>query len=761
MRSYKDIYRLGSVGQGQVLPLNDFSKGLNTIVPPSRLAPQEMYACTNFEFTDSGGLRTRPGLVQYTNTAFDEEAIHMAYGPVGGTFYELFTMINYELYYLDGNKDPVEIGQLVGHAEIIFFNGVAVILDSSYIKTWDGTTLALAYDDGTGTNGYQINQLSVTQDTGSIVGNGTITRTGLTFTTQAWDATYTIPVTRVTAVLKKVGSPTGNATAAIYLVSTGALIGTSTTTLDVATLTTSYTENHFDFDLGDDLLPSTAYYASINYSGGSVPNHVLVATDTVASGGNGFSYSGSWSASAVSDPAIGVKPGRPPKAQFGLIISNRLVVSGSDDQPGWICYSNAGTYLDWSTADGGGYISLVDGDEESYEVTALIRQYGVVYVFGSKEQPFLYKLSGTTPANLTVSPVMDDIWSTQELAHATPNDAWFASLAGVKSLSGVQEFGDLRAAEVSDPINNIITQYFDANAIAAYNPLQSQYLLKLSNYNKILVGHLRNPIQLPDGKIRYPWTEWQFIRDNLTDSATYKWTASGSGTNEYYVELLAGGDPSLTKPHFMILDDRKITEGTVGSLTNLEWDHGDNDTLGYSTVYIRLDSADPDAAGYAISSILEVFAMGAWNEKFFIAGDNGHIYYLDSDICRDNSNDPRYLLATSYASPPFGTTTIERTAIQAYSQLGCDITFKLYKDYSTVSASFSQSLNVADSVTVGDLDEVAVRDADFLVTTTPENLWQWININCQSFMFALSDFSTRNTPIYIDGIYSEIRKVGR
>lgn len=80
-------------------------------------------------------------------------------------------------------------------------------------------------------------------------------------------------------------------------------------------------------------------------------------------------------------------------------------------------------------------------------------------------------------------------------------------------------------------------------------------------------------------------------------SATYKWTASGSGTNEYYCQIAAGGNPSLTEAKCGTTDGtfNLDTNGTLGSLNAGEWDWGDNDTLGYSTVYVRLDGgADPD-----------------------------------------------------------------------------------------------------------------------------------------------------------------------
>jgi len=88
-------------------------------------------------------------------------------------------------------------------------------------------------------------------------------------------------------------------------------------------------------------------------------------------------------------------------------------------------------------------------------------------------------------------------------------------------------------------------------------------------------------------------------------SATYKWTASGSGTNEYYCELAGGGDPSINQPAKVIANSLTLTAGTIGSLAVSQWAFDDNDTLGYDTVYVRLaDSTDPDskAAGYVLAA---------------------------------------------------------------------------------------------------------------------------------------------------------------
>lgn len=85
-------------------------------------------------------------------------------------------------------------------------------------------------------------------------------------------------------------------------------------------------------------------------------------------------------------------------------------------------------------------------------------------------------------------------------------------------------------------------------------------------------------------------TNWAAI--NLT-KPIYKWTQSPAQALEYYLELIGGGDPGISAPGFVYINSAVATEGTVGSLTAGQWDYADNDTLGFSTVYVRIGS-DPD-----------------------------------------------------------------------------------------------------------------------------------------------------------------------
>jgi len=87
-------------------------------------------------------------------------------------------------------------------------------------------------------------------------------------------------------------------------------------------------------------------------------------------------------------------------------------------------------------------------------------------------------------------------------------------------------------------------------------------------------------------------------------NAGYQWTASGSGTAEYYLEAAGGGDPGLPDPEIMLAGGAELAAGTLGSLSAGEFGFGDNDALGFNTVYVRLaDDTDPDskADGYLMA----------------------------------------------------------------------------------------------------------------------------------------------------------------
>ena len=95
-------------------------------------------------------------------------------------------------------------------------------------------------------------------------------------------------------------------------------------------------------------------------------------------------------------------------------------------------------------------------------------------------------------------------------------------------------------------------------------------------------------------------TNWELIS---LRSNNFAWTASGSGTNEYYVRTAASGNPGFvaTPPTSagVYINGSAATKASLGSLAAGNWGYGDNDTLGYSTVYVRLSGGgDPDAQDF-------------------------------------------------------------------------------------------------------------------------------------------------------------------
>ena len=97
-------------------------------------------------------------------------------------------------------------------------------------------------------------------------------------------------------------------------------------------------------------------------------------------------------------------------------------------------------------------------------------------------------------------------------------------------------------------------------------------------------------------------------------NGTYRWILSASGTTEYYVELAAGGDPGLNEPDSVLGNALTFTAGTIGSLAASEWVFGNNDSLGFQTVYVRLaDGTDPDSkAVNFVTAIIPVTVVPRW-----------------------------------------------------------------------------------------------------------------------------------------------------
>jgi len=749
--------------------LDRFNLGLNTSLSAAAIQQNEASMLVNFKFLPTGGIETREGLTRYTTSALANDITHIAFFPFdmdlsnlriftdtttgnrdwknaagrewvvevpasSGTDELIVTQPDNILYLLDSSKAPVEKATLKGDATIIPFGDKALICDGSYLKYWDKNTdtVKIAYDDGSGSDGYQYNNTALTPDTAIKLYSGGNTKAGVSFETQDWDSGYTITITTVEIYALKSGSPTGNVGCELYLDSDDSLVATATTTYSAADIGTASEKLTFTFNSGS-LSPLTIYNAVLTYAGGDASNYIQLECDTTTASGDAKYYDGAWKEDALKYAVVGVKPGRPPSARYGIVQDNRIFLAGDPYNKGVMWYSNLNTPFDWSTTNGGGWIGVIDDNTTNYPTGGIVSFYGVIYIFGQQSQPYLCKLTGSSPTDYAISPIFQRVYSTHKTAINIVNDLWFGNESGVNALSGVEQYGDLRSSCESDPVDDRIKNYWtDDDAFAGYYGATGQYFLKQKNYARCLVAHTKSP-SLSQGRVRYPWTEYIFIKEDLS-SATYKWTASAT-SNEYYVELTGGGNPSLSEPSYLLFQDSISANGTVGSLADHGWDYGNNDTLGYNTIYIRDDSGDPDTTEVRIQTIIEATAFANYRNDFFIACDDGYIYTLDTTVEQDNSVDVPYVLGGKMFESPYNEVCLERYDVSCGTEAtGATLDFEVYDSDLDIDTLHSASTNASFSITV---------NSDF-----NRNL----NANYKKFLPIIRNFSLDGEPLRINNI---------
>jgi hypothetical protein len=232
---------------------------------------------------------------------------------------------------------------------------------------------------------------------------------------------------------------------------------------------------------------------------------------------------------------MGVKPSLPPKASFGDIKAARLYVAGDPDNKGYLWYSNVNTLFDWSSetcvlpaglgydTNGGGYVSSVDDDGNAFPIGGLVAHYGNIYLFGTSERPYLSVLSGDSPAEYSLSPIMQQTDAFHKTVKSLKNDVWFKGIDSVHHLAGVQEYGDVRTMSVGDPVKDkikLLTTNKEKN-IAGYNAADGQYCVTERGFSNCLVCNTTQPRQ-GGGRTFYPWVEYQLTSRKFSCFFTYK-----------------------------------------------------------------------------------------------------------------------------------------------------------------------------------------------------------------------------------------------
>ena len=358
----------------------------------------------------------------------------------------------------------------------------------------------MAYDAGD--DGTQFDNIAGDQDE-ELKLDGTTIRVGTKFTTQAWTAGYTIPPTEAHAALKRTGTVTGDIYFKIRAVADDAVMASKLIGQDAGDIATAGEVVEVVFtssDVTTELSPNTAYYFTVEYAGVDSSNYISLMCTTEA--GLAQSYVSSYAQDATANPVMKVYPGRPPKASMACVSGNRLFLV-DPDEPGRVYFGNL-THLDWSTSLFAGWVGVIDDNRNSFEVGGIANMYGTLYVFGTQELPYLCRLEGTTPADYSLPLMFQRAWTTQKCLVNTANDIWFCNFDGADTLSGVQEYGDIRTFSASDPVKNKFNDW-DTDSFAGYYPPDGTFMLYMGG--KVLCCNSKAPIATTDGT-RFPWFEY-------------------------------------------------------------------------------------------------------------------------------------------------------------------------------------------------------------------------------------------------------------
>lgn len=497
--------------------------GINSVASPANLTPNELTKALNVKLNDFGELVTREGVTLITSSSAPSSITTLKHIPVGSDVKLFAVDSSYNIYCCSGTSPNLGFGSalatLEGKAQLISFNDYCIICDGSYLKKSQGTDVTLCYDDGTNIGGYHLYDLDTGIETEYELDNTVVDGIGTKYTTDSWGS-LTMPLLSIDVWLSKTGTPTGSITAKLYS-SSYVLLATSEA-ITATTFSTNPSLYNLAFDGTYNLTSGTEYVILLYYTNGTATDHVSVY-GTVTTGANTWLLKTGpvWEQLSTFDLSLGVKPGLPPKAKFGAVNNLRLWLAGNEDQPGRLSFSNVNTPLDWSTlphilangewADiGGGWIGAVDSSSHAYEVGAIVPLFNDLYIFGTDNQPYLSKLTGTTPNDFALPPTYQQTSAESTTAIPLLNDIWFASKKSVHNLKGVQQYGDIRTYSPGDPIKDKIQTYFDSDAFSGFNPKDGQYLIKLTGYDNILVCHTASPVSMEGTPIpRYAWTEYK------------------------------------------------------------------------------------------------------------------------------------------------------------------------------------------------------------------------------------------------------------
>lgn len=418
----------------------------------------------------------RGGLEKVNTTAALGSAIsHIISASVAGTVSK-YVSAGTGVYKLSGTSFGSSLVTTAGESFLVSFNDNLIICDGERTKRWNGTHCFVI-------GSHKDNISSATQDGGSNIYSGTAK-------TVAWTTDndgYYRRVIRVSAYMKKSGSPTGTIKATVS--------GTDSEELTVSTdIATTYATVHFDFTTPVDLPPNTSGDITFTMSAGDSSNYVVLGND----GGVDM---------------IMINGPHAPKAAFGFVRNAKLHLGGDSDNKEKIYFSNVNlpddffstsqtAYTGFSTY--GGYFSF--NDDTGGEVVALNELYNELIACG--------KSGGQS---MTV--VYDDDYAVRlrfkggaisaKGLVGSPKEIFYLYDKGASIGTGTDAFGDLDFGTVSSEITSRFVQQDNTDAFCTWFSTDRQMWVKLPGNDQIQVFHVE----------KHQWTRYQFAIQNSSVTA--------------------------------------------------------------------------------------------------------------------------------------------------------------------------------------------------------------------------------------------------
>jgi hypothetical protein len=496
-RTARSLYQTSQRNTASII-FDDMSGGLCTVRHGLELKLNELEEILNMKYvrTDKVAAILREGLKKQTTTAAAGYAIKDLGLYVDASANEYILGVYNSTLAKIASGGWTAIATLAGtRGRMIQFANKMIIADGSYLKQFNGTALNLCYDHGNPILDSIAGYASSTK-----LYTGSVTRAGHKFTTPSWDAGYTIPPTKATFWLSKVGTPTGTLICRVRKVSDDSVIATSAT-MTATDLESAGQEETFDLTASANMATGTAYYITIEYSdaGSDVSNCIQVHyTSGTTASGNYVTFNVTYS-DVAGDCYLKFYPGLPPKASMLEVRYNRLYCDDkTTGQENWLHASNVNDPNQWSGT--GTYYIIC---EQGTEITCIKNFYDVLLIhMGGDGYKSVLRLTGTAPGETAIAILVNGVAAVNpDCACNIGNDFLFLSDSGVISLGAWQSYGDLEQSIVSDKVANLVNANVSTARFGGMCTTEQQYWQEY--------GESGGMFLVFDAELRI-WTQYRF-----------------------------------------------------------------------------------------------------------------------------------------------------------------------------------------------------------------------------------------------------------